>query len=361
MSFTTLTATDFVVSSDSVVAPAWSTGLPTLTGLNMITSSNTASPAPQFYLDVYDSALTGSSAQVQFSIAYGNELGSGSQLYNNLVNGMSPSRTTYGQYRNLVYADETMLFNFGTGNTAAREIVALNIDRNRYKESLQPGTLKLVLTYGPDLITSGSTTINLTDDSVYTSNNNLTITYSDAGRVFNLISGSYGEPTSAVLGGVARGYTPSGSYGFFLPDIGTIILNPRALGLPAVSGGISLFYDNASYGFGTLPSSSLTNNAVYNALKAGNCFQLNSQETISANYVFVRIGNQDYNYTNNPSFLSGSSGQLIYPTLINSPQTFPTTVGLYNNNGDLLAVAKMSKPLLKDFTHEALIRVKLDW
>jgi hypothetical protein len=47
--------------------------------------------------------------------------------------------------------------------------------------------------------------------------------------------------------------------------------------------------------------------------------------------------------------------------LINSPQTFPTTVGLYNNNGDLLAVAKMSKPLLKDFTHEALIRVKLDW
>ena len=354
MSFTTLTATDFVVSSDSVVAPAWSTGLPTLTGLNMITSSNAASPAPQFYLDVYDSALTGSSAQVQFSIAYGNSLGSGSQLYNNLVNGMSPSRTTYGQYRNLVYADETLLFNFGTGNTAAREIVALNIDRNRYKESLQPGTLKLVLT-------SGSTTINLTDDSVYTSNNNLTITYSDAGRVFNLISGSYGEPTSAVLGGVARGYTPSGSYGFFLPDIGTIILNPRALGLPAVSGGINLFFDRASYGFGTLPSSSLTNNAVYNALKAGNCFQLNSQETISANYVFVRIGNQDYNYTNNPSFLSGSSGQLIYPTLINSPQTFPTTVGLYNNNGDLLAVAKMSKPLLKDFTHEALIRVKLDW
>jgi hypothetical protein len=354
MSFTTLAATDFVISSDSVVAPAWSTGLPTLTGLNMFTASNAASPSPQFYMDVYDSALTGSSAQVQFSIAYGNSMGSGSQLYNDLVNGLSPSRTTYGQYRNLVYADETMLFNFGTGNTAAKEIVAINIDRNRYKESLQPGTLKLVLT-------SGSTTINLTDDSVYTSNNNLTITYSDAGRVFNLISGSYGEPTSAVVGNAARGYTPSGSYGFFLPDIGTIILNPRALGLAPVSGGINFFFDTASYGNGTLPSSSLTNTALFNALKAGNCFQLNSQETISANYVFVRIGNQDYNYTNNPSFLSGSSGQLIYPTLINSPQTFPTTVGLYNNNGDLLAVAKMSKPLLKDFTHEALIRVKLDW
>jgi hypothetical protein len=353
MSFTTLAATDFVVSSDSVVAPAWTTGLPTLTGTNMITSSNDASPAPQFYLDVYDTALTGSTAQVQFSIAYGNVLGSGSQLYNTLVNGMSPSRTTYGQYRNLVYADETMLFNFGTGNTTSPDMIAINIDRNRYKESLFPGTLKLALT-------SGSTTVNLTDDSVYTSNNNLTVTYGDCGRIFNLISGSNGLPTSATVGSAAKGYTPSGSYGFFLPDIGTIILNPRALALPAASGGIGLYVDTASYTSG-LPSSSNSNNSAYNAIKAGNCFQLNSQETVSANYVFVRVGNQEYNYSNNPSFLSGSSGQLIYPTLINSPQTFPTTVGLYNNNGDLLAVAKMSKPLLKDFTHEALIRVKLDW
>lgn len=353
MSFTPLSATDFVVSSDSVVAPAWTTGLPTLTGLNMVTSSNAASPAPQFYLDVYDTALTGSTAQVQFSIAYGNILGSGSQLYNPLVNGMSPSRTTYGQYRNLVYADETMLFNFGAGNTASLDIIAINIDRNRYKESLFPGTLKLVLT-------SGSNTINLTDDSVYTSNNNLTVTYGDCGRIFNLISGSYGLPTSATIGTAAAGYTPSGSYGFFLPDIGTIILNPRALALPAVSGGINLLVDTASYTTG-LPDSSNNNNVVYNALKAGNCFQLNSQETVSANYVFIRVGNQEYNYSNNPSFLSGSSGQLIYPTLINSPQTFPTTVGLYNNNGDLLAVAKMSKPLLKDFTHECLLRVRLDW
>ena len=113
MSYTILDPTDFVVSSDSVVAPAWSTGNPTLTGTNMITSSNAASPAPKFYLDVYDTALTGSTAQVQFSIAYGNVKGSGSTEYNTLVPGMSPSRTTYGQYRNLVYADETSYIYFG--------------------------------------------------------------------------------------------------------------------------------------------------------------------------------------------------------------------------------------------------------
>jgi hypothetical protein len=38
-----------------------------------------------------------------------------------------------------------------------------------------------------------------------------------------------------------------------------------------------------------------------------------------------------------------------------------TTVGMYNDNNELLAVAKMSKPLVKDFTKEALIRVKLDF
>ena len=47
--------------------------------------------------------------------------------------------------------------------------------------------------------------------------------------------------------------------------------------------------------------------------------------------------------------------------MIYSPQTYVTTVGLYNNSSELLAVAKMSVPLVKDFTKEALIRVKLDW
>jgi hypothetical protein len=76
--------------------------------------------------------------------------------------------------------------------------------------------------------------------------------------------------------------------------------------------------------------------------------------------VFVRIKNGEYNYTSNPSFISGS-GNLIYSNFINSPQTYMTTVGMYNNNNELLAVAKLSKPLVKDFTKEALVRVKLDW
>ena len=93
---------------------------------------------------------------------------------------------------------------------------------------------------------------------------------------------------------------------------------------------------------------------------ANSSFTLNSYETVSSDYVFVRVPNNQFNYTTNPSIISGS-GALLYSTLINNPQTYMTTVGLYNDNQELLAVAKLSKPLVKDFTKEALVQVKLNW
>jgi uncharacterized protein YebE (UPF0316 family) len=44
-----------------------------------------------------------------------------------------------------------------------------------------------------------------------------------------------------------------------------------------------------------------------------------------------------------------------------NPKAYITTVGMYNNNNELLAVAKLSKPLLKSFNREALIRIKLEY
>ena len=60
-------------------------------------------------------------------------------------------------------------------------------------------------------------------------------------------------------------------------------------------------------------------------------------------------------------FFDYSLSYLIFNQLIYSPVTYITTVGLYNDSNELLAVAKLSKPLQKDFTKESLIRVKLDY
>jgi hypothetical protein len=73
------------------------------------------------------------------------------------------------------------------------------------------------------------------------------------------------------------------------------------------------------------------------------------------------VKNGDYNYSNNPSYVSGSNGDLAFSTFINDPQSYITTVGMYNDRRELLAVAKLSQPLLKSFTREVLIKVKLDF
>jgi hypothetical protein len=347
MSYTQFDPSDFVISSDSITAPAWSSNTPTLT--TFFTASGQI--ASNFYLDVYNTSSLLTNAAVQYSIAYGNAVGSGSLALNNLVPGNTPSRITYGQFRNLVYGNPTTYFNFGGLNTASLDILAISVDRNRYKESLMPGTFNLTLS-------SSVGSIQLTDNS----NDVSTITYLDCGRVFNIVSGSYGTSnnTIAPLGTSTRGYTASGSYGLFLPDIATLILNPRALALPFASGGLNLSFYSGSSVLSNAASSSLNAVTTHRAIQSGSNFQLLSQETISSDYVFVRIKNAEYNYSTNPSFISGSGG-LLYSNFINNPQTYITTVGLYNTNNDLLAVAKLSIPLVKDFTKEALITVKLDW
>ncbi len=348
MSFTRLDPSDFVVSADSITAPAWSNNAPTL--VSFFTASSTVTGS--YYVDVYNTTFTSISASVQFSVAYGHYAGSGSAPLNLLVPGNSPTRITFGQYRNIIYGDAESAVNFGSGNTSSIDLIAIPVDRNRYKESLFPSTFNLKLSYKTNTIP-----LQLTDNS----NDVSTVTYLDCGRAFDIISGSNGTAINSPLisGASAKGYTPSGSYGLFLPDIGLILLNPKALYLSPSAGGIDLAFRTGSANI-TAIDSSFNNNAIFEAINSGSYFQLNSQETISSDYVFVRVKNQDYNYTTNPSFVSGS-GTLIYSNFINSPQTFPTSVGLYNDNNELLAVAKLSQPLTKDFTKEALIRVKLDW
>jgi hypothetical protein len=359
MSFTQLNPSDFVVSNDSITAPAWSSNTPTLATFYTASSIVTTTvSAGAYYLNVYQSPVSSNGSAVQFAIAYGNINGSGSIWLNSLVPGVSPSYTTYNQYQTLVYGPEvtgSQGFNFGGKATKAQDIWALSIERNRYKQSLMPGTFNISLSGSAGQIT-------ICDNS----NDSSVINYLDCGRVFTLVSGSYGKAVNQTLTDApGPGQTVSGSYGFYLPDIATIILNPSALALSAGQGGIGLNRDTASYGLVTPAASasytSTNNTLIYQAISRSANFQLNSQETVSSDYVFVRVNNSEYNYSTNPTFTSGSTGAVLYDTMIYSPQTYITTVGLYNNNSELLAVAKLSQALVKDFTKEALIRVKLDW
>ena len=337
MAFKRFDPEDFVVSSDSITSTLWSTGAPTLT--EFYTSSvQAAGSSGNYYLAVYQTASNLSTAAVQFDIAYADSVGSGSVLYNPIVPSNSYTKTIYGQYRSLILEDENANFIFGTGNNVltGSNFWVLSIERANYKQSLFPGSLNLKL--------SGSGgTINLTDDSL----DNPVSTFIGSTRVYQLISGSNGTAGSLANSGYVAG---SGSYGLVFPDLGTILLNPYAI---SQSIRVAPSRSNNSDG--------LNNTRLFNSIVLGDSFTLNSQETITSDYVFVRARNSEFNYSENPSFISGSTGEVIYSNFINSPQVYVTTVGLYNDSNDLLAVAKMSRPLLKDFTKEALVRVKLDF
>jgi hypothetical protein len=339
MGFKRFDPQDFLVSADAVSSTVWSGNSPELTEFYYSTAQ--FQTAGDYYLSIYQTSSTDPSAEVQFDIAYGHRFGSGSLYYNASVTGSSPSKTIYGQYKSLVLEDENSTFKFG--EVEQDYFYAINVSRARYKEKLLPGSLNLVLI-------SGSNTLSLTDNS-----QNVTLPlYYGTQRAYQIVSGSDGSAYNINTG--QRGYTSaSGSYGLFLPDISTILLNGKALDLSGANGGIGL---GTNLSANTDGQNSLK---LYRALVSGSSFGLNSEETITSDFVFVRSRNAEFNYSTNPSFISGSTGEVIYPYFINNPQVYPTTVGLYNDANELLAVAKLSRPLQKNFTKEALVRVKLDF
>ena len=339
MSFKRLDPEDISISAESVVAPLWSTDTKYLTTFHTA-SGQVASNTGNYFYEIYENDPGGSiPANVQFAIAYGEKNGLGSVPYTTAgqaVAGKSPSSTIYGQYRNLIFGDEETGFIFGTSESDS--IYVISVDRARYKEKLLPGSFNLKLKK-----TDNSAPLNLTDNS----KDLTTVSYVDAGRVYDIVEGENGSATSGT------GFSANnGSFGKFLPDVGIIVLNGEAL---KSSAGISIDHNTEVDGSGT---SNLEH--FYNAIQLGASSSLQSEETISSNYVFVRVRNSEFNYTTNPSNIT-SSGELRHNIMINTPQAYITTVGMYNDNNDLVGVAKLSRPLLKDFTKEALIRIKLDY
>ena len=357
MGFKRFEPEDFVVSADTVTSTVWSGFQPSLNSYftSSVQKEGTSGP---YYLNVYQTSSNANGSEIQFSIAFGDLTGRGSVDFDRGAPGKSPSRSIYGQYRTLVLEDENAKFIFGSNFTGSY-FYAINVERARYKEKLFPGSLNLTLSSSNSQLDY----LHLTDNS-----NEVSLpTFYGTQRAYQIISGSNGKSWSSNSG--ANGYSYKGSYGLFLPDISVILLNGAALddaSTPGETGigdgaGIGLQTnldndfngDNASKLFVHISGSDGNSN--------NNIFELNSQETITSDFVFVRARNSEFNYSENPSYISGSTGEVIYNYFIDNPSTFPTAVGMYNDSNELLAVAKLSKPINKDFTKEALIRVKLDF
>ena len=225
------------------------------------------------------------------------------------------------------------------------------------------------------------------DDSFQTLS--ATSKFAKSGRIFNVISGSLtgtsGSTAAATSSSLGRGF------GLVYPDLGIIVLNPDAI-IPTVGflsasdsnsgcGNTEDFYYSTAAGSAGKPFAPYTGSLVGTALGKGvgtpapqynhdglirsivlgKDFQARSAETISSTHYFVRLRNKDFNYSNNPTFYNNTNGQVLNEDFVQNPHVYATTIGLYNDNNELLAVAKMSRPLEKTFDSEALVRVRLDF
>lgn len=374
MIFKKFDETDIVAGRTTRVASGfWPDGLTNWSQSNFVddftslTTTVTPSPAygtsvydvrrTMYYLNVFPNSTAQSNNDPYFSITYGNfagNVGSGSFGQETSSIYASPTKTIYTQYQNMLLgtADLDGKFSMKSGSTTvnADDIWVISFSTYRMKDRVDEGVLELTFSG------SGTRTITLIDDAYYTSQTQAS---------YQLVEGTTdSQPAIPTYGG----------YGIFYPQNGLVVLNASRL-----ADKLGLWNPTTKTSIGTVngwpytPGTS-TGSFAYNhktlveSMKlANNTAKVRKSEYVPARHYFVRVKNRDFNYSNNPTYVwDGSDGIHAQGTIRNTdfvddPRTYPTTVGLYNDNNELVAVAKLSRPALKTFDKELLIQVRLDF
>ena len=335
-----------------VTTGLWSGDTGSLTSF-FTSSVQEAAASSNYYVNVYDTAA---SASVQFAVAYGHKFGSGSVSLANNDDSKLATKATYAQYRSILLDQDDTKFSVPNSSGSTQEIddiFIINLARARYKEKMDAGNWSLKL--------SGSNGISTFIDD---SGKKFSDTVGKAGRVFDVVSGSLNlgsENEATVVAKYSSGSLAQGQgFGKFYPDQGIIVLNPNAI---TASIGSSIDKDSArgagiEYG---VAAEEKTHFWLFNAVEGGGDFEARRTENVSTSHYFVRATNREFNFSNNPTFVSGSDNSFVESSFERDPKTFITTVGLYSDSNELLAVAKTSQPIAKSFDKEVLIKVKLDF
>ena len=369
---------------------------PTLRGSDVYTSSVHPSNHP-YYFGVTDGDPEKGTSDTQCYVSFGHYKGSGSLTGGtgyNFTKGSAES--VYKQYASFLLdsslgvTDDTVggfYISSGSDNQSTptvpnkdKWIYVLNFKRSLFKDQLQEGTWTLTLSGSHD---GNPKTINLTDNSVRDKSYVDTV----AGRRYNIFEGSAGK---------LSGQTLDNRYGYFYPDVGIMVFGEKLSNefITSANPGVGAFNSVGNDQNQLYPRLS-TNSADKNALRFincmrnvdGNCLTLyGERESTSVTYA-CRFKALEYNYTTNLSIIS-SSGENIKgkeagrmngfiisssytgkdgteyikgtSTMDGNPHSFITGVQLYNKSGIAVAVASLSKPLLKNFTKEGVIKVRLD-
>jgi len=86
----------------------------------------------------------------------------------------------------------------------------------------------------------------------------------------------------------------------------------------------------------------------------------NNTTELNSTVHFCRLRHNEFNYSANPTYVSGSKIR-VKEVSLDQPVSYVTTVGLYSAEKELVAVAKLSEPIKKTPESELTLRVRLDF
>lgn len=328
------------------------------------TSSELTDSQREYYLAI-NSSTASCDLSTEFYIAYGNRFGYGALQGDGQPND-TPTRAIYNQYRQLLLTPDDYAFSFKSGSTYINSdsIYIINFNSKLIGDKVDPGNFELVLSkldgnlYASNQYTASNTIkvdsgssviIKLIDDSGDYVDVSPRLTTST--KVFNIVSGSIDD-------GIAT--SEKEAYGLFYADYGVIVLNADKL--------------NSKLAFNVTTASNVVGNnnlklfnSISGAAKNTNTrletypFYARKVDIKTTSYYYVRLKNYQYNYSTNPTYYTGSLATVVHNDFRYNPVSYITSIGMYNSNFELLAVAKLSKPLKKTFFDEYLITLKLEY
>jgi hypothetical protein len=311
-----------------------------------------------------------------FDIYYGHKFGSGSSDLNGKDN-ITPSKAVYTQFKNLCN-DNFEDFKIGTKTLTSIYVIKINRNYSPFDQlELNLHTLDGItyIAQGPGYtqdtyrgvnigLGAGITRLIQDDTLNYNLLNKtaLTSSYNDINSFLNHRNNTSGDYHYIVSGNLEQGVlNPSNPtvFGISYPKLGTMVLDGDMLDQHCkfiTSTGSDWFGDNPRRLFTSISGSGMVQDDESKALG----FKLRSKIEKFTEQYFIRVKNQDYNFTNNPTYVTGSEGD-IHPDFRTDRRVFYTQVGLYNSNYELLAIGKISRPLQKDFVTEGLLTLKLEY
>jgi hypothetical protein len=225
----------------------------------------------------------------------------------------------------------------GGGGDVMDEVFVLNFSRLLTKDQIKKGTFSITLGTGSFGNTFFRTSV-LTDASAS----------ADGTGTSNVLGGDYGLLMNSA----------SVVYGNIFYQAGIVILTS------------SIFASSVDFYAGAGASGSYSVNATLTGSTiSGACdafreriqtVSFNNTTEINSKIYFCRAPHNKFNYSSNPTYLSGSKIR-VKNTPSDQPVSYITTIGLYNSSGEMLAVAKLSEPIRKDPTNDITLRVRLDY